>query len=220
MSRTATLLAQEGAVHGLRLLALRSARKAARTANAAALGWRDGRLPLGSTVIGARRISVGAGFDAAQPVWLEAVSEYAGVQHDPHIRIGDRFTTSGRLHISAVDGVRIGDDCLFGTNVYVGDHSHGFLDGADPSSPDTAPRERPLAARGAVRIGDRVWLGDNVVVVSGVTIGDGAVIGANSVVTRDVPSGAVAAGSPARVIKQWDPEARSWVSTRRAEVDV
>jgi acetyltransferase-like isoleucine patch superfamily enzyme len=58
------------------------------------------------------------------------------------------------------------------------------------------------------------------VVVSGVTIGDGAVIGANSVVTRDVPSGAVAAGSPARVIKHWDPDARSWVSTRRAEADV
>ena len=53
---------------------------------------------------------------------------------------------------------------------------------------------------GRIKIGDHVFLGANATVLPGVTIGDGAVIGAGSVVTRDVPAGAVAAGVPARVI--------------------
>lgn len=53
---------------------------------------------------------------------------------------------------------------------------------------------------GRIKIGDHVFLGANATVLPGVTIGDGAVIGAGSVVTHDVPAGAVAAGVPARVI--------------------
>lgn len=53
---------------------------------------------------------------------------------------------------------------------------------------------------GAVKIGNRVFVGANATILPGVTIGDDAVIGAGSVVTRDVPSGMVVAGVPARVI--------------------
>lgn len=53
---------------------------------------------------------------------------------------------------------------------------------------------------GRIKIGNHVFLGANATVLPGVTIGDGAVIGAGSVVTHDVPAGAVAAGVPARVI--------------------
>ena len=55
---------------------------------------------------------------------------------------------------------------------------------------------------GPVRIGDNVWFGVNCVVTGGVEIGDRAVIGANSVVTRDVPAGTIAAGAPAKVIRE------------------
>lgn len=51
-------------------------------------------------------------------------------------------------------------------------------------------------------IGNNVWLGNNVCVMPGVTIGDGAIIGANAVVTHDIPAYAVAAGIPAKVVKQ------------------
>ena len=57
---------------------------------------------------------------------------------------------------------------------------------------------------GAVKIGNRVFIGANATILPGVTIGDDAVIGAGSVVTHDIPAGAVAAGVPARVIRTVD----------------
>lgn len=48
---------------------------------------------------------------------------------------------------------------------------------------------------------DDVWIGANAVICGGVTIGKGAIIGAGSVVTRDIPSGVVAAGTPCRPLR-------------------
>ena len=52
-----------------------------------------------------------------------------------------------------------------------------------------------------VKIRDNVWIGSNAVILPGVTIGENTVIGAGAVVTKDIPSGSVAVGVPARVIK-------------------
>ena len=57
------------------------------------------------------------------------------------------------------------------------------------------------SSKGDVVIGNDVWIGNEALILSGVTIGDGAVIGARSVVTRDVPSYAIVAGNPARLIR-------------------
>jgi acetyltransferase-like isoleucine patch superfamily enzyme len=61
-------------------------------------------------------------------------------------------------------------------------------------------RAYPEVERRPVMIGDHVFIGANAVVNMGVTIGDGAVIGAGAVVTKDVPSGSIVAGVPARVV--------------------
>jgi len=63
-----------------------------------------------------------------------------------------------------------------------------------PSSLDTY-------SKGDIEIGSDVWIGAGAVILSGVKIGNGAVIGANSVVTKDVPDYAVAAGNPTEVLK-------------------
>ncbi|MEC5344245.1 CatB-related O-acetyltransferase [Brenneria populi] len=62
------------------------------------------------------------------------------------------------------------------------------------------PVDLPL--RGDINVGNDVWIGYGATILSGVTIGDGAVIGAKSVVTRDIPPYAIAAGNPARVIRK------------------
>ena len=53
---------------------------------------------------------------------------------------------------------------------------------------------------GRVTVGNNVFIGADSVVLPGVTIGDNVIIGANSTVTHDIPSGCVAAGSPARIL--------------------
>ena len=53
-----------------------------------------------------------------------------------------------------------------------------------------------------ITIGNDVWIGGSAVICPGVTIGDNTVIGAGSVVTKDIPSGVVAAGNPCRVIRK------------------
>ena len=59
-----------------------------------------------------------------------------------------------------------------------------------------------FSSKGPTTVGNNVWCGANVVVTSGVKIGERSVIGANSVVTRDIPPFSIAAGAPARVIRQ------------------
>jgi acetyltransferase-like isoleucine patch superfamily enzyme len=67
-----------------------------------------------------------------------------------------------------------------------------------------AVRDQPLVSKGGIVIGDDAWLGYGVIVLDGARIGRDAVIGAGSVVTGEIPNGAIAAGSPAKVLKLRD----------------
>jgi galactoside O-acetyltransferase len=53
-----------------------------------------------------------------------------------------------------------------------------------------------------VEIGENVFVGDGTIILKGVTIGRNSVIGAGSVVVSSVPEGVVAAGNPARVVRE------------------
>lgn len=96
--------------------------------------------------------------------------------------------------ISAGDVVSIGDDTIIGPGLTLmtGDHRY--------SVPGVGYRETTAGRNEPVTIGRNVWLGARVVVLKGVTIGDAAIIAAGAVVTKDVPSFAIAAGVPARII--------------------
>jgi carbonic anhydrase/acetyltransferase-like protein (isoleucine patch superfamily) len=94
-------------------------------------------------------------------------------------------TVRGRIVLG--DGVRIGaHSSLLGFN-------HGF-------APDQPVYQQPLTSRG-ITVGDDVWIGSNVVVLDGVTIGDHCVVGAGSVVTKDIEPWTIAAGNPARALR-------------------
>lgn len=130
---------------------------------------------------------------------IEAYDEYKGVHYEPKIEIGRDVRVNSTCHIGAINKIVIGEQCLLGSNVMIHDHSHG-RNTFDESS--IHPSERNLYSKGAIIIGKRCWLCENVVVLANVTIGDCCVIGANSVVTKDIPSYSVAVGNPAKVVRQ------------------
>ncbi len=115
------------------------------------------------------------------------------------IKIGDNCLFRRDVHITAVNKITIGNNLLTGTNVIITDNSHG---GTSMEELLIEPGKRKAVSKGSVSIGDNVWLGNNVCILPGVAIGSGAVVGANSVVTHDIPAYTVAAGVPARIIKE------------------
>jgi acetyltransferase-like isoleucine patch superfamily enzyme len=140
---------------------------------------REGRLELGPDVL-------------LEPgVWITAPGS-------ARVRIGQGSFLNLNVMVASAELVEIGAHCMLANGCFVSDADHRF---DDPNRPITW---QGFTSKGPTRIGDNVWCGANVVVTSGVTIGDRCVIGANSVVTGDVPAGAVAAGSPARVLRTID----------------
>ena len=66
---------------------------------------------------------------------------------------------------------------------------------------DGDKRNTDATSKGITTIGNDVWIGMDVMVLSGVKIGDGAVIGARSVIASDVPPYSVVAGGPAQILR-------------------
>jgi len=112
------------------------------------------------------------------------------------IDIGEGCFLNRGTMLAAHERIEIGDHVMFANNCFVGDADHRY---DDPYKPITW---QGFVGRGPVRIGDNVWFGVNCVVTGGVEVGDRAVIGANSVITRDIPPGTIAAGAPAKVIRE------------------
>jgi acetyltransferase-like isoleucine patch superfamily enzyme len=135
------------------------------------------------------RLAVGEGTLFEPGCWLTLGPE-------AQITIGDGCFLNRGTMLAALERIEIGDHVMFANGCFVGDSDHRY---DDPEKPITWQGFEP---RGPVRIGSNVWLGVNCVVTGGVEIGDRAVIGANSVVTKDVPGGAIAAGAPAKVIRE------------------
>ena len=102
--------------------------------------------------------------------------------------------------------VTIGRDIITAQNVVMSGLNHGFKDVS------IAFRYQPCTTAEIV-IGDGCWIGANSVVTAGVTIGKYCVIAAGSVVTKNVPDYSIAAGNPARVIKQFNHETKEWEKT-------
>jgi acetyltransferase-like isoleucine patch superfamily enzyme len=110
-----------------------------------------------------------------------------------NIEVGDNFFANYNFTVLDVAKVTIGDNVFIAPNVSVYTAGH-------PVHPNA--RNTMYEYGIAVSIGDNCWIGGNVTICPGVHIGSGTVIGAGSVVTKDVPSGVIAAGNPCRVIRQ------------------
>lgn len=109
---------------------------------------------------------------------------------------------NGKIIIKGNSNVHIGKYCAIGSDVKIitSNHDYSYM-----NLQLTLQRKIgvPVAHVNpkCINIGHNVWIGDSVIILSGVQIGNGAVIGAGSIVTKDIPAYAIAVGSPAKIKK-------------------
>jgi acetyltransferase-like isoleucine patch superfamily enzyme len=118
---------------------------------------------------------------------------YLGAWPQAELMVGNNSYVGRWTIILANQSVVIGNDCLIAPGCHITDVNHGIELGE-------LIRKQPLSSK-PVLIGNDVWIGVGSSILPGVTIGDGAVIGARSVVTHNVPRGAIFVGSPAKLLR-------------------
>lgn len=152
------------------------AQRRVRAVNATAIEDIDGRRPLLLELLG----SLGPESNVLPPVQCD---------YGFNVHLGARVLVNFGAILIDTREIAIGDDVLIGPGVQLitGDHPL-----------DARTRRAGWESGRPISIGAGAWLGGGALVLPGVTIGENAVIGAGSVVTRDVPAGAVAVGTPAR----------------------
>lgn len=129
------------------------------------------------------------------------------------ISFGKNVQLNDYVHIGAVDSIKIGDNVLMASKIYISDHNHGSYDDLQSDHPLSIPIDR-IARSKPVVIGNNVWIGESVCILPGVTIGQGSIIGALSVVTKSIPPYSIAAGSPAKVVKVYDFKINKWIKNK------
>jgi len=107
-----------------------------------------------------------------------------------NIKVGKNVFINACCKFQDQGGITIDDGSFIGHNVTIATINHNLL-----------PEKRANMYPAPVKIGKKVWIGSDSTILPGVIIGDGAVIGAGSVVTKSIPSMAIAVGNPCKVIK-------------------
>lgn len=141
----------------------------------------------------------------------EPLSAFLEIGHNAEINVENTMSIHSGCHIIILDNAKlnlgsgyinrnvkircfmeisIGMDVAISENVTIWDSDAHEIVGGETDI--TQP----------VIIGNHVWIGNNVTILKGVTIGDGSVIAAGSLVNKSIPSGCLAAGVPAKVIKE------------------
>lgn len=166
------------------------------------------RLPI--DIRGKKAIDFGKNLTTGYHCRLESYCE----RGEQSLIFGDNIQINDFVHISALEEVRIGNNVLIASKVFITDLEHGsYIGDENDSVPSSVVKDRTLSSKKVI-IEDNVWLGEHVSVLPGVTIGENSIIGANSVVTKSIPPNSIAVGCPARVIKQYNFEAKRWEKIR------
>ncbi len=178
-------------------------RLALQAASRAVLGayrlWRGERLSLGRSVVANHRlilkgpgtIEIGDGanlfaFGVGRRTRIVARTREAVVRVGPNARLN-----GCELHADV--GIEIGRDCIVGQAILLDTDMHSTAP-SRRTDPDAPVRRAPIVLE------PNVWVARAAAILPGVRVGEGAIVGFGSVVTTDVPAGAIVAGNPARVI--------------------
>ncbi len=108
------------------------------------------------------------------------------------ILIGNQCLLCPGVRIDSASEVSLGDNSMVAAGAYI----------TDADWHDIYDRTRPVGNTRPIHIGENVWIGDGATICKGVTIGNNSIIGASSVVVQDIPENCIAAGNPAKVVKQ------------------
>lgn len=126
---------------------------------------------------------------------FKAVGEQCRMEGGVHIDLGAQIQLGHRVYINAhcvlldAADIIIEDDVLIGSAVQIITVNHPL---------DVDQRTSGFMQAKPVQIKKQAWIGSGAIILPGVTIGEAAVVGAGSVVTKDVPAGAVVKGNPAK----------------------
>lgn len=135
--------------------------------------------------------------------WIYKVQKKCG-SYKGRIYIGGKSYIGSNVHLGlnvSFNGIKIHN----GGRVIIGDNFHsgvGCL--LIPQNHNYEGNQIPYDAtyiKKEIVIEDNVWLGDRVIILSGVTIGEGAIIQAGAVVVKDIEACGIAGGNPARIFK-------------------
>lgn len=110
------------------------------------------------------------------------------------IKLSSGVVLNRNVHIDSSLYVSIGKNSLVAPDCYLVDSNHIFRGSGPLVSSDTSSAE--------IVVGANVWIGRGATILCGVTIGNNSVIGAGAVVTKSIPSGVIAAGVPAKIIRR------------------
>lgn len=114
--------------------------------------------------------------------------------YDPqNITIGKNCYIGSRNTIYASGKVEIGDNCAFAEDIMIFTSNHNY------KSSTMVPFDNHSIIQD-VFIGNNVWIGTRVMVMAGCKVEDGAIIAAGSVISKSIPSCAIVAGNPAKII--------------------
>jgi acetyltransferase-like isoleucine patch superfamily enzyme len=160
---------------------------------------------------GKQLIKFNQGFTTGVGMRLDAFDNEIDNTGKIKIEFGKNVQLNDYVHIAAIHSIKIGNNVLIASKVFISDHNHGnYSDITQPhSNPLIAPINRILS-KNPVIIEDNVWIGEFVTVLPGVTIKEGSIIGSMSVVTKTIPPYSIAVGVPAHVIKTFNFQTGIW----------
>jgi galactoside O-acetyltransferase len=128
------------------------------------------------------------------PNYYSHYSYFEARNSESEILIGNNVSINNNCSIEALSKVIIQDNVLIGINCAILDNDGHNLE------MDKRLSGMPLCAE--ITIEKNVFVGDNVTLLKGVTIGKNSVIGNGSIVTKSIPANVIAAGNPAKIIKE------------------
>lgn len=149
--------------------------------------------------IGATRI--GRGSCIGDGTWINAATRDGEVR----MVIGECVLVGRRATLSSGSYLEIASFTIFGPNVFVSSSEHEYQGNHHTPMLRTGNRDH-----GRLVIEENCWLGVNAVVSGGITVGRGSVVGANCVLRQSIPPFSVVVGSPARIVRMYDPLADAW----------